>query len=314
MSSGSKRTGILITAILCISLFGCQLPSSPDTKRLHEAWRVMERVGNVRMNGGRGNDYAPLRPGETIADNSQIMTSGGGLLIISRNGFQVTAGENTSFRLPTTETTSGLFLDRGWLRVRLAKPVDQEVRIKTAQFDINASRAKLTLRATSEGTSLMVDAGSAVLATTDHRHRATLVAGAAAKIGPNSGGKLLIRPASGQGFTQISPLPATSPHSDSNLAILPATRAKKPDINRLEAPDSDVNESSLQMPIASPSTPQNDITRSSEGKNVIPSSMPEGNDGGLTATRPRHQQMNNLTFDPLELQFDRLTEGLVDEL
>ncbi|MGI9487165.1 MAG: FecR domain-containing protein [Geminicoccaceae bacterium] len=274
----------------------------------------MERVGDVRMKGDHGNESAPLRPGEMIAGNSQITTSGGGLLILSRNGFQVTAGENTSFRLPTEESTSSLFLDRGWLRVRLAKPVDQEVRIKTAQFDINASRAKLTLRATPDGTNLSVDAGSAVLATTDHRHRATLVAGAAAKMGPTSGNELLIQPASGQGFTKISPPSATSQHPSSNLAILPASRTKKPYINRLEASNSDADESSLQMPMVSPSMPSKGVPRPSKERNVIPSSMPEVDDGSWTNTRPHHQQIDGLTFDPLELQFDRLTEGLVDGL
>ena len=314
MGSGSRLAGILIAAILSISLIGCQLPSSSEAKRLHETWRVMERVGDVRMKGDLGNESGPLRPGEMIADNSRVTTSGGGLLILSMNGFQITAGENTSFRLPTAESTSGLFLEHGWLRVRLAKPVDQEVRIKTAQFDINASRAKLTLRATPDGTNLTVDAGSAVLATTDHRHRATLIAGAAAKMGPTSDNELLIQPASGQGFTKISPLPATSQHPSSDLAILPASRTKKPYITRLEAPSSDANESSLQMPMISPSKPSKGVPRPSKEKNMIPSSMPEVDNGSLTTTRPLHQQTDGLTFDPLELHFDRLTEGLVDEL
>ncbi len=313
MGSGSRLSGLLIAAVICLAAAGCQHSPLSNAQQASEAWRVMERVGDVRMVKDGGGESSPLRPGEAIADNRQVTTSEGSLLILSRNGFQLTAGENTSFRLPAREATSGLFLDHGWLRVRLEKPVDQEMRIKTAEFDINASRAMLTLRATSDGTNLTVEAGSAILATTDGRHRATLTAGAAAKMNPASGDDLLIQPASGKGFTRASPLPAAGQRKDGNLAILPASRKKKPFINRLEAPTPGAKGNASRAPAISPPIAMGP-PRSSAEKNLIPSSMPEVGQDRLPAALPFDQRIDDLAYDTLQLQFDRLTEGLVDGL
>ncbi len=277
----------------------------------------MERVGDVRMTRSDGIDSAPLRPGETVPDNRQVTAGKGSLLVLSKNGFQLTAGEHTSFSLPIEGATPGVFLDRGWLRIRLTRAVDQEVRIKTAEFDINASRAMLTLRTDPQGTSLTVDDGSAILATTDGRHRATLVAGAAAKMDSTSGDDLLIQPASGRGFTKVSPLPSAGDagqRPEADLVIRPASKSKKPHINRLEAPAPNASTSSLEAtPVASPSLRSTNAPRPSMDKDVIPSSMPEIDDDEMPTATP-YQPPDDMIYDPLALQFERLTKGLVDDL
>lgn len=350
MGSRPRLSELLIVAIMGLCLTGCQhvLPSDTDMPR--EAWRVMERIGDVRATTDNGLSSERLRPGETIDDNRQVTTSGGSLLILSRNGFQLTVGENTSFRLSAAKAPSDLFLDNGWLRIRLAMPVDREIRIKTAQFDINAAKATLTLRADPDSTILTVDAGSAVLATTDGRHRATLVAGAAATMAPSSGDDLLIRPASARGFNKVSPLPAPIQHPSNgesatpsketrsrsataslhggnraptkaslpgnDLAILPASRPKKPASSRSEGREPITNANPLPRQAAPqsihPLLPKG-ATRSSMEVNVMPSSMPEKGEGELPASQ-LHQQVGSPTYDPLQLQFNRLTEGLLDGL
>ncbi len=339
MSSGSSLSGMLMMAILGVSLAGCQHSSSFERESSRDAWRVMERVGDIRMTRNDGFESRSLRPGELVADDGQVTTSGNSLLIISKNGFQLTAGENTSFRLPSAAAAPNLFLERGWLRVRLAKPVDQEVRIKTAEFDINASNATLTLRAEGGGTTLTVDAGSAVLATTDGRHRATLVAGAAAKMDPTSGDDLLIQPASGRGFTKVSPPPAStrSPSSDRNLGALDKTKDKtKPQPAAAPPAESDLiilpashrkmvhkNHPKPMDAIAKATLPPQPTDLQPSGRHptktdthpprqgdIIPSSMPE-DEPPITGDDER---VRRSVYDPLQLQFDSLTEGLVDGL
>lgn len=350
MGSGPRRWGMLIVAIMGLSVAGCQHHAPSDAGMPSQAWRVMESIGDVRTTRDDGLQSAPLRPGETIGDNLTVTTSEGSLLILSRNGYQLTAGENTSFRLPAAKTASDLFLDHGWLRIRIANPVNREIRIKTVQFDINAAKATLTLRADPDSADLTVEAGSAVLATTDGRHRATLVAGATAKMDPTSGNDLMIRPASAQGFSKASTLsvttqhpsnsldptapkeaesqPATASFPDGNRAstrvslpgndpiILLASRPKKVDDNRPEAREPIT--SATRSPRKTASTSFSPLLSkrfkgSSMERGVIPSSMPEGDDDGLQGSRP-HQEIDSPAFDPLQFQFDRLTEGLLDGL
>ena len=92
----------------------------------NDPWRVMERVGDVRAMKDGGVEATSLRPGETVDDDHHVTTGPGTLLILSRNGFQLTAGENSSFQgLPGAGASPKLSLNYGWLRVRLATPVDQ---------------------------------------------------------------------------------------------------------------------------------------------------------------------------------------------
>ncbi len=345
MATGSlsRLAKLSIMAIMALIITACQHRSPSEIARADDPWRVMERVGDVRATKNGEGLAKSLRPGEAVTDHHHVTTGAGTLLILARNGFQLTAGENTSFRLPGTEANPKLSLDYGWLRVRLAKSVDQEARIQTTEFDISASHATLTLRSDAAGTSLTVDAGSAVLATTDGRHRTTLIAGAAAKMAPRSGDYLMIKRASGQDFTAISPLPAatqtkgddqtqpapkvTEPQPvktllraerlatakaapGSDLAIVPASRPKKAAGRPPESRKTITSTASLLQSKVSDTNPDH-RGQAETGVRVIPSAKPE-DDAKTPIADP--ESLDTSSFDPLQLQFDQLTKGLLDGL
>ena len=195
-------------AVIALMIAGCQHAPRSVQDKSSIGWRVLERVGQARTVDDHSPASQALRPGETLAHHTQVNNGKGALLILQREGVQITAGADTSFRLPGATANASLDLERGWLRLRLATAANQKTRIKTAHFDINTAKATLTLRATPEGSDLTVEAGSITLATIDGLHHATLVAGAAAKMERASGDDLLIRKASGRPFTRVAPLPA----------------------------------------------------------------------------------------------------------
>lgn len=347
-----RRPGAIIgtvVAIIVLAVAGCQHAPRSARGMPPEAWRVLERVGEARTVDENSPASGLLRPGETLADRTQVISGKGALLILQKGGVQITVGEDTSFRLPTAAADSGLDLDRGWLRVRLVTAVNRKMRVKTAHFDINASNTTLALRAAPHGSDLTVEAGSVTLATTDGLHHATLVAGAAAKINQASGDYLLIRTASGLPFTRVAPLPAKSRHHDSDpskpnealaqpvaeqpstkappprkpvaaptmeedVVILPASRLKSADMPRSGQPTREPIISLPPKPLPSVSlrnAPPTAIAQPSFTEKIISSSIPAAAD----IKRPAEPVLRQAdASDPLQIDFDRLTEGLVDGL
>lgn len=345
MSSGLRVPGWTIAAIagfVILVLSGCQHAPQKGAGEAPTVWRVLERVGQVRTAVADRPAPDMPRPGEAIAEGARVTTGRGALLILQKDGVQFTAGEDTSVRLPSSSAASGLFLDHGWLRVRVASGVDREARIETTHFNINTSSTTLTLRTGPKSTDLAIEAGSAVLATADGLHHATLVAGAGARMDQAAGDDLLIRTASGGPFTKVTPLPAeiqhrhdgpepAQPNADKvrsvtdapparaaetvpaggGLAILPASRLKTAERVSPAAAEPKTAASPASGPdvprlrLATPSTA---AERPSFRSRVVPSSMHD--DAVQTDPIPRQAG----TFDPLQIRFDRLTEGLVDGL
>lgn len=333
------RAIVAALALTMLALVGCQHQSKPGSKDRAEGWRVLERVGNVRMARDDSQSTTPIRPGETIADGGMIAVDQGALLILARQGVQLTAGENTSVRLADDGPGSSLILDRGWLRVRLATPVDQVARIRSAAFDINASTATLTLRAGPDRSDLSIEDGSATLATIDGRHQTTLVAGAAARIDRRIDSALRIRPASGLAFKEIVPFPAKAqirkddpapstkagPDVDSTIggpsaasissdpiAIRPASRLKSPEKSPRNAPRRIENADRPPLPASSiTEAPSGSSTYRQWEKNVTaPRALP-----AVASKQPADPIVRrDIPSDPKQRQFDRLTEGLLDGL
>jgi len=346
-SSKPGRIFGTIIAIMTFSLFGCQHASTNSAEKPLHAWRILERVGDVRSSKMLDPETASLRPGETILGDHLVTTKQGALLILAGQGIQLTISENTSVRLSAPSATD-LFLNHGRLRVRIAKAANRDTRIQTAHFDLNASSTSLMLQASPDSTNLAVETGSVRLATADGRHQATLVAGAAAKIDRAFSDDPLIRPASGQAFAKIASLSTAIPKVDDyqprqtskgqelpstrqrphpvdpnlattmapveNLVIRPASRIKRNESSRPETSesnervafqsDSTAPQLSRTHPIAAPeSSFANEDTRPAsrieEPNNIQLADPPLGNAGMV---------------DTLQLQFDLLTGGLVDQL
>ncbi|MGI9510774.1 MAG: FecR domain-containing protein [Geminicoccaceae bacterium] len=386
LSSGSRKVGSLVGAtfaILMLTVTGCQHAPKSGDRQVAKAWRVLERVGQARTAkvGDPASDL--LRPGELIVPGTKVSSGKGALLIIQKDDVQITVGENTSLKLPTAASDSGLFLDRGWLRLRLTTAANRMLRVTTDHFDINASNTTLTLRADAHGSDLSVDSGRATLATTDGLHHATLVAGAAAKIDQSSSSDLLIRNASGRPFLKVAPLPAraappagdkTAPEpkatgalpvamqppatpakakepsferpmpddgtdvsedrpaaagsgSEETLVILPASRLKETELGEPSGPpaattskpstisrspvsvDSTQTRPAVQPAYVRPALPERRNTLSSRPTSdaVRPSADPI-----LRRSSPALRQSS--IVDPLQIDFDRLTEGLIEGL
>ena len=351
-------------AIIALTISACQHVPGSGQDRSSTGWRVLERIGQARMVDGNSPAAETLRPGATLADHVQVINGKGALLILQKEGVQITAGEDTSFRLPATAANASLDLDRGWLRLRLATAANRELRIKTAHFDINTANATLTLRATPQGSDLAIEAGSITLATIDGRHHATLVAGAAAKIDQTSGDDLLIRKASGRPFTKVAPLPPRSTEHDSeppasqsikapeelvaeqpsmktpppspptaaalgrstmneDVVILPASRPRRVDMPN---PERRMPEDNGRAPSALwPTVPLENVPEAAIAgpRFAEPITRPARTEPAMPPSMPARAEMQRSSvpivppagiFDPLQANFDRLTEGLFDGL
>lgn len=331
-----------VALFVALALVGCQHTVTSDAQKPSSSWRVLERVGDVRMLTEEEAVGVPLLPGNEVAADRRVTAGTGALLILAQDGIQLTAGENTSLRLSDPTARAGLFLDRGWLRVRLAAAANRSARIKTPHFDISASSGTFTLRTMADETSLSVETGSAVLATSDGRHRATLVAGATARIDQASGSDLFVQQASGQAFTEVSPLPAApedgvgdnisseriekeEPRSDfpsgkasavvrdRDIAIRPASRKK---VERHALPTvpqpAEPADAPPSPPFSAPMsvTPSTDHGRSPR-PDVVRSSMTSDRVDGRQGDPAVHR---SVPFDPVQLNFDRLTDGLLSGL
>jgi len=330
----------IIIAIVGFGLAGCQHTPKPNPADQPRAWRVLERVGDVRSAMGPGPEATQLRPGETITGDRRVITGKGALLILAADGIQLTAGENTSLML-SERAQVDLVLNQGWLRVRIENAVNRETRIQTAHFDMNTSATLLTLRASNNATDLDVETGSVRLATTDGRHQATLVAGTAAKIDQMTSDDLFIQTGAEEAFAlptdrqmatrdyrSFSLADANSSRtrgSQTSLstaavmllestAILPASRKKENITGQLEIPKQVEKAGFRPFPAAPEANqalpskamtvaPINNATSWSQDSNIDP----DDRSNDLTP-------IDNRIVDPLQLQFDQLAKGLVDHL
>ncbi len=352
MNMGTARPGMMIGAVvvtMMVFLAGCQSTSVSSIEKPLHTWRILERVGDVRSNGALDPETTSLRPGETIRGERLVTTGPGALLILAADGAQLTVSENTSVKL-SAQSTSDLFLSRGRLRVRLTKAIDSDARIQTAHFDLNATSTSLLLLAGPNGTNVAVEDGSVRLATADGRHQATLNAGAAAKIDSALGDDLFIRPASGEAFAKVGSLSTAEPNNDlkqrptlspairrpsleqqssrsssnapepklslappDQFAIRPASRLKPHNASQLTLQGSSDQTSfqpdlSVYPATATPSHAAVDFLIDDEERSVARST-------GLNNAQPADPPLQNTGMvDSLQLQFDLLTGGLVDQL
>ena len=341
--------GVVIVTMMSFLLASCQhTPDNSAEKSVH-AWRILERVGDVRSGGALSSETTALRPGETIHGERLVTTGPGALLILAAKGVQLTVSENSSVRL-SAQSTGDLFLNRGRLRVRLSRAVDSDARIQTTHFDLNATRTSLLLLAGPNGTSVAVDDGNVRLATANGRHQATLSAGAAAKIDSALGDDLFIRPASGKAFAKVGALSEAVPTDDMDQRPAPLSSTDQP-LSKQKLPGSSPNllesRPSSTPPHQSAIRPASRLKPNDAGMQILPESLgrprlqpdpaaypsmmapshttlglrtfeqekPVAQPTGLNNFQPADPPLENTGLvDSLQLQFDLLTGGLVDQL
>ncbi len=216
--------------LAALTLAACQHTPSERAQGSPDVWRVMERVGSIRTTAPDGLELPGLRPGEAITHGSFVATDRSSFLIIARDGMQLTLDESTSLTLPAADAPPKFTVDRGELRLRLATAANRSARILTHRFDITAAHATIVLSVAAGTADLSVEDGSAVLTTTDGRHRASLVAGAAARIDGASSDDLLIRKASGEPFTRSVPLAAET-SGDDGTPVASSVRSRSTAMN-----------------------------------------------------------------------------------
>lgn len=339
-----------VVALLLTIVSGCQSPPSSHTSREIEPWHVLERVGNVRSAKTPQGLTEAVQPGDIIANGRVMSTGKGGLAILKGSGIQLTLGENTSIQLPTP-AMSDIALNKGWLRVRAATAVNRTTRILTEDFDIHSASTTFLLRANPDGATLTVDSGSVVLTTRDGQHRAVLSAGASAKIDRATSDDLMIKQAFNESFKKATPLAADTPSTPPTSSTLLPSRidsqsepsadeatksaiirlasrsraAGEPEAKRSIGPDTDddaqVSAQTSIDPIGADIIPALSQPASSLFSNepldvwsptepMTPLSREADNGASWLNRAP---ELPNAE-DVLQLQFDRLTEGLAEDL
>jgi len=184
----------------------CQSGPPAAVKPPEKAWRVIERTGSAHVLAANNQSSFGVRPGQTI-QNGQILTTGeNAFLIIASEGIQLTLGENTQLTLPTSDHAPVLDISQGWLRARLATSADRMTQIKAPDIAIDASATVLTLATDSKTFDLSIEDGSVTVMTMKGDRRASLAAGAAAKIDRTIGETLLVRSSPEQTFAEVTPI------------------------------------------------------------------------------------------------------------
>jgi hypothetical protein len=114
--------------------------------------------------------------------------------------FQFTAAGNTAVVLPASGQPGNLAHHRGAVRFRLAAAADAVRRITTPHLVANGTNAVFDVLVDDRETLITVTTGSVVLSTSTGLNYASLTAGAAARVGDQTLGRLEIQPAAGMPF------------------------------------------------------------------------------------------------------------------
>ena len=326
-------------------LAGCQSPPPASLPQAVEPWRVLERIGNVRATRNAEALAKAIHPGDVLIGGHILSTGRGGIAILKTGGVQLTLGENTSVQLSGPGMTD-VSLNHGQLRVRAATAANRKTRIVTRQFDIHSSSTSFVLHANQDGATVSVDSGSIVLATSDGQHRIVLSAGTDAMLNGSTNNDLSIRRASSETFTKVAPLSTTVPDGSVSSSITPPTSNDRP----IPAEDSDmiIRPASLpspkrdrEEPTSSPASPNRTQVVAQDAipprhseiipatSDIAPKSLTvepldtrPSNDPGLSSSSslnddvasPSQRNDNIDELDILRMQFDRLIEGLADDL
>lgn len=293
-------------------LSACQQGQDPELEHPVRSWRVIESLGDARIESSHPLYMNGLRPGDKIAGNSRIVTGRSSHLIVSRGDVQFTASGNTSVVLPANLSPAALSQNHGTIRVRLAAAADAVKRIATPHLMASGTTAVLELQVDDQETTVKVTSGSVALSTSNGHHYAQLVAGASARLGVRTNGQLELKPAADMPFQPSAKLVAAPSNDDAaapKAKVRPKTmvrKAIKPD-RRSAEPDTVaiLPASRLQAKAPKLSKTSADKMDAMDEPMLLPANSTDPISSDVDATARPTQ---------LQQQFDRLTKGLLINL
>ncbi len=305
-----REKSVAMAAVLVLA--ACQPGSPPELGPSGSPWRVIETSGEVRIEQ-QGLLYGmSLRSGDEFASDSRVFVEKSGHLIMSRSDVQFTANGRALITLSASGAPTVFSHDRGRIRVRFTAAANAPKRLATPHLVASGTNAVLDLDVDDQGTDIKVIDGSVTLSTSNGRHYAKLVSGAAARLGDKTDGQMEIQPAAEKPFRPSPTIEATAT-SDASPAPKPAARpttkmrqASKPD-HRSKAP---VTFAVLPAARLKPEVrPPANNAKSEMAKPIEPALLSAGS---AEPAPVRATPIGRRT--PLEKQFDQLTEGLLDGL
>lgn len=245
-----------------------------------------------------------------MADGSRVTTGKAALLIVGRNGMQVTVSEDTTLILQDDHPSTYLTQEIGRIRLRLPDTAGTDATISTPHARVQTASAVLDISVEDDKTDIAVKQGRAAVLFAESENR-MLTAGASDSFDGKPQRPLIAeaptteppidtiaKPASVHRYDQAAlpdPSPAPPPSPAATPKMKPAFVAAAIDTSEVEATVAIKPASRLHAPkttsVGIPSIEASDDTK--------PSTLPSG----------PHQ-----AIDPLQDDFDRLTEGLVDDL
>lgn len=325
---------IVALAAIGWGLAACQSDQMPSSQPLGQQWRVVESIGNARIERNDRLHVKGLRPGDRIGENSRVVTGRRAQLIMSRDDMQFTAGSDTTVILHEGSSSKALSHYQGALSVRLTSPINDEQQIVTPHLITSGTSASFDLEVDDQGTNIAMASGQIAISTTDGLYYATLMAGASARFGNQTNGELQISSAAGMPFRPSPRLDAMSVKEDelrqeamdtltelrlasrpealaklaNDVVVLPAKVETRRDAPCGEAPT--CRAKGLQMATSKNLAQPSRYANGPEGRDQLqPIAYPAGAEepSETAATFSKNPGDNRQ-------QFDRLTEGLLDNL
>ena len=280
------------------------------------AWSRAWAIPELRMD--TRPTQTDLYAGDQIAGNSLIVIGRSSHLILSQDEVQLTASSDSSITLPASMSQPALSHHYGSVRVRLNAAANATKLIATPHLTASGTNAVVDLEVDDQESLITVTSGNIVLSTSNGHHHAQLAAGASARLGIRTNGRLEIQPAAGLPFrgeprTLGRPLQARSqwnPHRQTDVEIMQASKTLgEHDTKAL----SDIAIMPASRPKTKPPAPET-------APAVITANYPDPSASEEAMQPAEPSQSIAADYDDktgpmtLQQQFDNLTKGLLDDL
>ncbi|MGH6913196.1 MAG: hypothetical protein ACREH3_05770, partial [Geminicoccales bacterium] len=139
---------------------GCQsVDPAPRSVAASGAWRVVERLGDVRYLPPGSAGWSPAVAGNPLPAASRVITGVGGRVILAGAGRQVSAEPSSRFALPDGLPQHELEQSSGTLRYRIATPESEPLRVATRFLNLAASESVFEVSVGPHAAEVVVERG-----------------------------------------------------------------------------------------------------------------------------------------------------------